>query len=69
MQHSKQNNLRMNDGQENWSYKESEEQPQSFMTVINSVIITCLAIRINQQPDSVARWQHGSQICFETFIQ
>jgi hypothetical protein len=26
------------------------------------------AIRINQLPDCVARWQHGSQICFATFI-
>ncbi len=22
----------------------------------------------NQLPDSAARWQHGSQICFATFI-
>jgi len=26
-------------------------------------------IRINQLPDSVARWQLGSKICFGTFIQ
>ncbi len=26
-------------------------------------------IRINQLPDSVARWQHGSQIGFSTFFR
>jgi len=26
-------------------------------------------IRINQLPVSATRWQHGSQICFATFIQ
>ncbi len=23
---------------------------------------------LNQLPDSLTRWQHGSQICFESFI-
>jgi hypothetical protein len=28
-----------------------------------------LKMRGNQLPDSVTRWQNGSQICFETFIK
>jgi hypothetical protein len=34
----------------------------------NDLIVMLNVKRKNQLPVSVTRWQHGSQICFVTFI-